>query len=100
MELLIAIVSLLCGVFGSNIAGPLLRSFNPGLLMNTLSGLIGGGFGGSVMVMLGAAAKAEAAVEAAGGVEIGAMLGFAAAGAIGGIIAMLLVGFVREVLYS
>ena len=75
------IINLIAGAAGGNAAGALLKKFNMGTILNTITGLIGGWLGGT-------------AFGADGSNMIGSIVGSAAAG---GVLA-LIVGFIRNML--
>ncbi|SEP97187.1 hypothetical protein [Thalassovita taeanensis] len=94
MELLI---SLIAGAVGGNAAGGLFKSLNQGTLINSLSGVVGGGLGGTLLGMLGTPDLAGIAGDA-GGLDIGAIIGQVAGGGIGGGVVLAIVGAVRNMM--
>lgn len=88
------IVSLIAGAVGGNAAGGLLRNLNQGTLINSIAGIVGGGLGGQVLGMLGAGGMAADA--AAGGLDIGSIVGQLASGGVGGGVLLAIVGVVRN----
>ena len=98
MDIVNLLISLISGVVGGNIAGAAMKDKSLGALGNSIAGLVGGGVGGwllSAMGILGKAAPAMAGVAAAGGIDIGALIGNVAGSGIGGAIVMLIVGLFK-----
>ena len=98
MDIVNLVISLISGVVGGNIAGAAMKDKSLGALGNSIAGLVGGGVGGwllSAMGFLGKAAPAMAGVAAAGGIDIGALIGNVAGSGIGGAIVMLIVGLFK-----
>ncbi|WP_323769546.1 hypothetical protein [Antarctobacter sp.] len=94
MELIIALIS---GALGGNAAGGLVKKIDQGTLINSISGIVGGGLGGTILGMLGAPEMAGAAGEA-GGLDIGAIIGQVAAGGAGGGVVLAIVSALRGML--
>lgn len=98
MDIVNLLISLLSGVVGGNIAGAAMKDKSLGGLGNSIAGLIGGGVGGwllSAMGILGTAAPAVAGATAAGGINIGMLVGNIAGSGVGGAIVMLIVGMFK-----
>jgi uncharacterized membrane protein YeaQ/YmgE (transglycosylase-associated protein family) len=71
MELLSTIITLVSGIVGGNIAGPLMTDKNLGPLVNSIAGLVGGGAGQFILKALGVVTAAGATAQgAAGGSEL------------------------------
>lgn len=87
------IISLVAGALGGNIAGGVLKNLSMGPLMNSIIGIIGGGLGGKIIAMMGAAPDATAA--AASGLDIAAILTQVAAGGVGGGVLLAIVGMIK-----
>jgi uncharacterized membrane protein YeaQ/YmgE (transglycosylase-associated protein family) len=83
------IVSLIAGSAGANIVGALLKNRSLGPVVNSVLGLVGGGFGGKVLPML---------VPALGGLVGGAdnLAGTGGLSAIVGALLPLLVSFLKK----
>ncbi len=88
------IIGLLSGAVGGNVAGMALKNLNQGTLINSLAGIVGGGLGAQILGMLGAGGMAADA--AAGGMDIGAIVGQVAGGGVGGGVLLAIVGVVRN----
>ena len=98
MDIVNLLISLISGVVGGNIAGAAMKDKSLGGLGNSIAGLVGGGVGGwllSAMGILGKAAPAMVGAAAAGGMDIGALIGNIAGSGVGGAIAMLIVGMFK-----
>jgi uncharacterized membrane protein YeaQ/YmgE (transglycosylase-associated protein family) len=92
MEYLMMALPYLTGAAGGNIIGKVLPSLNLGTLGNSLSGIVGGGIGGSILAAIGVDAGPATSLD------IGSLLGGAGAGAVGGGVVMAVVGFVKKLL--
>jgi hypothetical protein len=77
------IINLIAGAAGGNITGALLKKFNMGTVLNTLTGLIGGWLGGTAF----------------GTGEDNMIGGIVGSGAAGGVLT-LIVGFVKNLLFK
>jgi uncharacterized membrane protein YeaQ/YmgE (transglycosylase-associated protein family) len=64
------IISLIAGAIGGNAAVKAIPALNQGTLINSLSGIVGGGLGGTQLGMLGAPDMAGA-MGGAAGLDIG-----------------------------
>jgi uncharacterized membrane protein YeaQ/YmgE (transglycosylase-associated protein family) len=79
------IVQLVSGAIGGNVAGNLLKTFDMGVLRNSIAGIIGGGIGGSILSNLGI-----------GGLD--GIVGQIAGGGIGGVLLMAVGGALKNML--
>jgi uncharacterized membrane protein YeaQ/YmgE (transglycosylase-associated protein family) len=98
MDIVNLLISLVSGVVGGNIAGAAMKDKSLGGLGNSIAGLVGGGIGGWVLTamgVLGKAAPAVAGAAAAGGMDIGSLIGNIAGSGVGGAIVMLIVGMIK-----
>ena len=99
MDIVNLLISLVSGAVGGNIAGAAMKDKSLGGLGNSIAGIVGGGVGGwllSAMGVLGKAAPAVAGAAAAGGMDIGSLIGNIAGSGVGGAIVMLIVGFIKS----
>jgi hypothetical protein len=88
------IIQLISGAVGGNIAGSALKQYNLGTLGNSIAGVIGGGVGAQIIgALLGGGTGAEAA---AGGLDIGSIIGQIVSGGAGGGILMVIVGLIKQ----
>ena len=87
------IISLVAGAIGGNGAAAVLKNMSLGTAGNSIVGIIGGGIGGKLLGMMGAAPDAAAAV--AGGTDFGAIIGQLVAGGVGGGVLLVVVGALK-----
>ena len=92
MEFLPLIIQLASGAGGGLLIGKIFKGLNLGSGWNALSGIVGGGIGGTLLGMLGIAA------EPSGALDIPSIVGSIGSGAVGGGIVMTVVGFVKKLL--
>jgi len=85
------IIQLISGAVGGNIAGSLMKNANMGTLLNSVIGILGGGRGGQVLAMLGMGGAA-----AAGGMDIASILSQVASGGVGGGILLAIISLVKN----
>lgn len=90
------IIQLVTGAIGGNVAGSLMKNLSLGTLWNSVVGILGGGLGGTVLGMLGLGG-AEAA-EAASSMDLSSILGSVAGGGVGGGIVMAIVGAIKNMM--
>ncbi|MES2817310.1 MAG: hypothetical protein V4720_20565 [Pseudomonadota bacterium] len=93
MELIIQIIA---GLVGGNAAGAGLKNLSLGTAGNSVVGAVGGGLGGLLMGMLGG--DPAAAADAAGGLDIGALVQSVAGGGVGGAILTAIAGMLKKAL--
>ena len=67
MDIISTIISLVSGIVGGNVAGPLMSEKNLGPIVNSIAGLVGGGAGQFILQALGMVTAAH--TGAAGGSE-------------------------------
>ncbi len=82
------IINLISGAVGGNVAGALFKNINLGTLWNSVAGILGGGWGGSLLGMLGLGVGG-------GAMDIGSILGRVASGGVGGGVLMAIVGAIK-----
>jgi hypothetical protein len=87
------IISLIAGLVGGNVGGVAAKNLSMGPIINSVIGAIGGLGGGQLIDMLGGA---DAVAAAAGSMDMGALLGQAGAGGVGGLVLTLLAGMVKK----
>ena len=89
------IIQLVAGGVGGNIAGAALKQYDLGMIGNTIPGVVGGGVGAQIIgVLIGGGANATGA--AAGGLDIGSIIGQIASGGVGGGVLMVIVGLIKQ----
>lgn len=88
MEALIPfLANLLAGVAGGNVAGAFVKKLSLGVMGNTLAGLVGGGVAGQLVTGV---------PGSQGGIEFGIVLAEILSGGAGGVVCVLLVGWIRQ----
>jgi uncharacterized membrane protein YeaQ/YmgE (transglycosylase-associated protein family) len=91
-NLLPLIVQLLSGALGGNVAGSLMKNLSMGTLLNSVVGILGGGIGGKVLGLLGLG------TAAAGSMDISSILSSVAGGGVGGGILLAIVGLIKKMM--
>jgi len=87
MNIASLIIQMIAGAIGGNVAGSAIRTWNLGVLGNSLAGLVGGGIGGQTLA---------AVLDARGIMDPSSILANIAGGGVGGVVLMLLVGLIRS----
>jgi len=88
------IIQLISGAVGGNIAGSALKQYSLGTLGNSIAGVIGGGVRAQIIgALLGGGTGAEAA---AGGLDIGSIIGQIVSGGVGGGVLMAIIGLIKQ----
>ncbi|PCI58106.1 MAG: hypothetical protein COB34_05640 [Methylophilaceae bacterium] len=87
------IVQLVSGAVGGNVAGSLMKKSSLGTALNSVVGILGGAAGGQLLGMLG---MGGAAAAGAGGIDIATIVSQVAGGGIGGGVLLALVGLVKN----
>ncbi len=87
------IIQLVSGAVGGNLAGGLMKKASLGTALNSVVGILGGGIGGQVLGMLG---LGGAAAAGAGGLDIASIISQVAGGGIGGGILLAIVGLIKS----
>jgi uncharacterized membrane protein YeaQ/YmgE (transglycosylase-associated protein family) len=95
MDLTSLLIQLVSGAVGGNAAGAAMKKLSLGTVGNSIVGILGGGLGGQLLGMLGVGGAGEAAA-AAGGMDIGSTVSGVAGGGVGGAVLMAIVGFIRQ----
>ncbi|MCW9708769.1 hypothetical protein [Fodinibius salsisoli] len=83
------IIQLVSGAVGGNIAGSVMKESSLGTLGNSIVGILGGGLGGQILGALGIAASG-------GDMDIGSIIADIAGGGVGGGVLMAIIGVVRK----
>ncbi len=92
MEFLPMIIQLVSGAGGGILFGKLFKGLNLGTGLNALSGIVGGGLGGSLLSMVGMDAGPS------GALDLASIAGSIGSGAVGGGVVMTIVGFIKSLL--
>ncbi len=88
-SLLPLLVQIISGAVGGNLAGSLLKNLSLGTLGNSIVGIDGGGLGGTLLGMAGIA-------TGDGGMDLAGIVGSIAGGGVGGGAVMAVVGLIRN----
>ena len=96
MNLTAILIQLISGGVGGNIAGAVLKKLNLGPVANSIVGIIGGVITGQVIKMLGAGgAAATAAAASTGGMDMSSILSNVGGAGIGGAVLTAVVGLIK-----
>ena len=88
-EYLPLIIQLVSGAVGGNVAGKLMKNLSLGTLWNSIVGILGGGLGGSLLGLIG--------IDAGGGeMDLTGILGSVAGGGVGGGVIMAIIGAIKN----
>ena len=94
MELIIQLIS---GAIGGTAAGGVMKNLSLGTIGNAIVGLLGGGIGGQLLGMLGMGGAADAAA-ATSGMDITSIIQSVAGGGVGGGVLLAVVGMVKKMM--
>ena|ERR1700678_18240 len=89
------IIQLVSGAVGGNVAGALMSKINLGPVGNSIAGIVGGGLGGQLISML-MSGSATAAAAPAGNMDISSIVASVAGGGVGGAVVMAIVGLIKS----
>lgn len=90
MDITSLLIQLVSGAVGGNVGGALFKNLSLGTTGNSIAGIIGGPLGGLLLSQLGVGGGGDAA----GG--LGALLSGVGGGGVGGVVLMLVVGFIKK----
>jgi uncharacterized membrane protein YeaQ/YmgE (transglycosylase-associated protein family) len=90
MDIVSLLIQLVSGAVGGNLAGSLMKKLSLGTLWNSVVGILGGGLGGLLLGQLGIAA------DPSGSLDIGSIIGSIAGGGVGGGVLMAIVGAIKN----
>jgi len=93
MDIAGLLIQLVSGAVGGNIAGAVLKKASLGPVGNSIVGILGGGLGGQLLGMLGVGGGGAAA---GGALDMGSILSSVAGGGVGGGVLMAIVGLIRQ----
>lgn len=85
------IIQLISGAVGGNVAGSVLKNLSLGPVLNSVIGILGGGIGSQILGSVGLGA-------ASGGMDIASIVSQIAGGGIGGAVLLVIIGLVKNVL--
>ncbi len=83
------LIQLVSGAVGGNAAGSFMKNLSLGTLGNSIVGILGGGLGGQLLGMLGMA-------TGAGGMDIESIIGSIAGGGVGGAVLLAIIGAIKK----
>ena len=89
MDIVTLLVQLISGALGGNIAGNIMKKLSLGTVGNSVVGILGGGLGGVLLNALDVG-------TGSGGVDAASVIGSIAAGGIGGGVLLAIVGAIRN----
>jgi len=89
MDITSLIIQLVSGAVGGNIGGALFKNLSLGTTGNSIAGIIGGPLGAMLLSQLGLGGGADA-----GG--LGGILSSVGGSGVGGVVLMLIIGFVKK----
>jgi len=90
MDIASLIVQLLSGAVGGNVAGGVMKKLSLGTVGNSIVGILGGGIGGQILGMLGVGGATS------GSTEVGSIVASVAGGGVGGGVLLAIVGAIRN----
>jgi len=89
MDTVTLLVQLISGAIGGNVAGSLLRKLSLGTIGNSVVGILGGGLEALILNALGVN-------TGTGGMDVGSVIGSIAGGGAGGCVLLVIVGAIRN----
>ncbi len=92
MDMTSLLIQLVSGAVGGNAAGAAMKKFSLGTIGNSIVGILGGGLGGQLLAMLGVGG-ADAAAGSAGA---GSIIASIAGGGVGGAVLLAIVGAIKQ----
>lgn len=94
MDILPLLIQLVSGAIGGNAAGSALKNLSLGTLGNSLVGILGGGLGGTILQsLLGMGGESA-------GMDIGSIVSNIAGGGVGGGVLLAIIGVIKKMLGS
>jgi uncharacterized membrane protein YeaQ/YmgE (transglycosylase-associated protein family) len=88
MELIINLIS---GAVGGNVAGGLMKNLSLGTVWNSVVGILGGGLGGQILGMLGVAGSGDLS-----SMDLGSIVSSIGGSAVGGGVLLAVVGMIKK----
>ncbi len=85
------IIQLLSGALGGNAVGTLMKKLSLGTVLNSIVGIVGGGLGGQLLGLLGLGSGTD-------GLDLAGILGSIAGGGVGGGVLMVIIGLIKKAL--
>lgn len=93
MDIVGLLIQLISGAVGGNIGGALFKNLSLGTAGNSIVGILGGGLGGQILAMLGLGGGGAAA----GALDLGSIVSSIAGGGVGGVVLMAIIGVLKQV---
>jgi len=90
MSIVPLLIQLVSGAVGGNLAGSVMKNSSLGTVWNSILGIVGGGLGGQLLGMIGIAAAPS------GSLDLGSIIGSIAGGGVGGGVLMAIVGAIKK----
>ena len=90
MSIVPLLIQLISGAVGGNLAGSVMKNSSLGTVWNSILGIVGGGLGGQLLGMIGIAAAPS------GSLDLGSIIGSIAGGGVGGGVLMAIVGAIKK----
>ena len=90
MNLIPLVIQLVSGAIGGNVTGKVAPNLSLGTVGNSRAGVLGGGIGGQLLGMLGIAAGPS------GALDLTSILGSIGSGGVGGGVLMIVIALVRK----
>ncbi len=84
------LVQLVSGAVGGNVAGSLMKKSSLGTIGNSIVGILGGGIGGQLLSLVGVA------TAGGGGMDVGSIIGNIAGGGVGGGVLLAIIGIIKN----
>jgi uncharacterized membrane protein YeaQ/YmgE (transglycosylase-associated protein family) len=88
MDIMTLVINLISGAVGGNIAGAVMKDKSLGPLLNSVVGVLGGGAGAGILKMLGMAVNE-------GGLDLQAVMSSVASGGVGGAILLVVIALIK-----
>ena len=89
MDIVTLLIQLISGAVGGNIAGGIMKKLSLGTVGNSIVGILGGGLGGAILHALGVG-------TGTGGTDMSSVIGSIAGGGVGGGVLLAIVGAIRN----
>ncbi len=89
MDITTLLIQLVSGAVGGNLAGAAMKKSSLGTVGNSIVGIIGGGLGGQILAMLGVGGAEGAGLDAA------AIASSVAGGGVGGAVLLAIIGAIK-----
>jgi uncharacterized membrane protein YeaQ/YmgE (transglycosylase-associated protein family) len=88
MDIMTLVINLISGAVGGNIAGAVMKDKSLGPLLNSVVGVLGGGAGAGILKMLGMAVNE-------GGLDLQAVMSSVASGGVGGAVLLVIIAMIK-----